>query len=85
MKIIISLVFFIQFYYGISQTNKSPKISQVSKNKDTLWLINDEMGRLIAKSWEIDNLAYEKKPVILLVDELPILMYDERKKRNKEK
>jgi len=48
------------------------EISYVSKNKDTLMLINDLTGRNIANSWERIKLEEgEKKPVIIMVDCLP--------------
>lgn len=54
------------------------KISVVSENRDTLWLINDEIGKMIANTWEIETDPPERKPVIILVDRLP----DRRRKRD---
>jgi hypothetical protein len=54
-------------------------ISLSSENRDTLWLINDDLGKSIARSWEIGMHSSHPKPVIILVDNLP---YRRRKKRD---
>ena len=61
------------------------RISVVSPDKDTLWLINNNTGHLIAHSWEdYQDTPEQKKPVILLVDALPLdrYCYTNNKKRN---
>ena len=58
-----------------SQTEHE-RISVVSPDKDTLWLINNDIGNLIAYSWEeYEDTQDQKKPVILLVDALPLDRY----------
>lgn len=47
------------------------EISVASENRDTLWLIDDDLGKLIAQSWEIETGQVQSKPVIILVDKLP--------------
>lgn len=46
------------------------RISVYTPDRDTLWLVNKEIGRLIAYSWEMSN-DNVPKPVIVLVDKLP--------------
>jgi hypothetical protein len=48
------------------------ELSVVSPNRDTLWLINNSTGLLIARSWEVNYYPNnEKKPVIIMADVLP--------------
>ena len=56
---------------SFSQDYKFNTLSVVSPNRDTLWLVNDQSGRLIDYSWEMEKNTSEKKPVIILVDVLP--------------
>lgn len=83
------LLLFLSMFSIISlgQTSTKPKISYVSKNKDTLWLIDDETGRLIAESWTFEpNYTAEKRPVIIFVDRLPTpvnISTDEKKRRKR--
>ena len=70
-----------------SQTEHE-RISVVSPDKDTLWLLNDDTGQLIAHSWiDYKDTLEQKKPVILLVDALPLdrYCYQNNKKRNGKK
>jgi hypothetical protein len=64
---------------SFSQDYKFNKLSVVSPNRDTLWLLNDPSGRLIAYSWELEQNLPEKKPVIILVESLPTI--EEKKKK----
>ncbi len=76
----ILFTFFLLLYFNVSYTQEE-QISVVSKNMDTLWLINNDTGRLIARSWEMGNLPQgEKIPVILIVDQLPINTGREKRK-----
>lgn len=50
------------------------KISKVSANRDTLWLLNDETGKLIAKSWDIQSDTYPR-PVIVFVENFDTANY----------
>jgi hypothetical protein len=57
----------------ISQSNISAggeRISFYTPSRDTLWLVNKEIGRLIAYTWELTS-DVAIKPVIVLVDKLP--------------
>jgi len=75
--------FLLFFYFNLAYSQKE-EISVVSKNMDTLWLINNDTGRLIAKSWEIGILPKgEKIPVILMVDVLPSNIKNEKRKYRK--
>lgn len=69
MKKCLLFLFFVPCFNFFSQ-EKEYQISYVSKNRDTLWLINDNVGKLIASSWD-DTKNKEKKPVIIMVDVLP--------------
>lgn len=89
MKFILTLLFFIIFQFGYSQTlarnytitvvserpatdgeKKPTRVSTVSPNKDTLWLVDEQIGYLIASTW--DNFPTgEKKPVIIFTKVLP--------------
>ncbi len=80
MKIItLSLILFYSLL-SFSQEYKSTAVSVISPNKDTLWLLDDNTGRLIAYSWEIETDPPEKKPVILFVERLPIVEEKSRKR-----
>ena len=69
----LSLLFYSLSY---SQNIGGQRISLVSPNRDTLWLLNDDTGQLIAHSWEdYEDTPEQKKPVILLVDSLPLDRY----------
>lgn len=84
MRVLIVFLFFIQFYQCFSQKNTEPRISCVSKNRDTLWLINDDIGRLVAKSWDETKIPInEKKPVIIIVDRLPEIRNSSGRKNRK--
>ena len=50
------------------------EISKVSANRDTLWLLNDETGKLIAKSWDIQSDTYPR-PVIVFVENFDTANY----------
>jgi hypothetical protein len=81
MRLLFTL--FLLFYFNVSYTQKE-EISVVSKNMDTLWLINNDTGRLIARSWGMGNLPPGQKiPVILIVDALPINTESEKRKYRK--
>ena len=59
----LSLLFYSLSY---SQNNDDQRISLVSPNRDTLWLLNNETGNLIAYSWNnYKDTPEQKKPVIL--------------------
>jgi hypothetical protein len=78
MRILFTL--FLLSYFNVSYTQKE-EISVVSKNRDTLWLINNDSGRSIARCWEMGNLPPgEKIPVILIVDALPIDTENKKRK-----
>lgn len=78
------LFVFLILFDSIFTYSQTEKISLISKNMDTLWLINNDIGRLVAKSWEIGNLPpKEKIPVILMVDQLPINT-NNRKRKSRE-
>ena len=84
MKKIYILLFLLFHGVAYSQTVHE-RISVVSPDKDTLWLINNDIGNLIAYSWEeYEDTPDQKKPVILLVDSLPPdrYCYITNKKRN---
>jgi hypothetical protein len=65
---------------SFSQDYKFNTLSVVSPNRDTLWILNDPSGRLIAYSWELDKNPTEKKPVIILVKSLPTIEGKKKKK-----
>lgn len=52
------------------------KISYISKNKDTLILPNDNLGKVIASSWLYTS-SKEKKPIIVFADEKTIKLKNE--------
>jgi hypothetical protein len=84
MKKIYILLFLLFQGVAYSQTEHE-RISVVSPDKDTLWLINNDIGNLIAYTWEeYEDTKDQKKPVILLVDALPLdrYCYINNKKRN---
>ena len=73
MKKLIILPLLLFYFISFSQKYHYTGISVVSPNKDTLWLIDDPAGRLIAYSWDIQTYPREKKPIILFVESLPIM------------
>jgi hypothetical protein len=76
MKKIYTLLFLVFQGVAYSQNIGHERISLVSPAKDTLWLLNDDIGHLIAYSWEeYKDTEEQKKPVILLVDVLPLDRY----------
>ena len=77
-NIALSLLLFCSLI-SFSQEYKYTGLSVISPNKDTLWLIDDSTGRLIAYSWEIGE-PEEKKPVILFVERLPIIEEKQRRR-----
>lgn len=67
-----------QFYFTVvsermaeTDEDDDPRISVVSKNRDTLWLVDQTIGHLIAATWDTNPLPDVKKPVIIFVKELP--------------
>ncbi len=88
MNRLISVLFIMIINVLHSQEDVYP-ISLVSQNRDTLWLINNSTGKLIARSWEIGKIPDgEKKPVILFVDNLAEIRSNQdetNKKRRKKK
>jgi hypothetical protein len=68
-----------QFYFTVvseritndEEEDVDPRISVVSKNRDTLWLVDQPIGHLIASTWDTNPLPDVKKPVIIFVKDLP--------------
>jgi hypothetical protein len=76
MKKICILLFLLFQGVAYSQNNEPERISFVSPSKDTLWLLNNNIGQFIAHSWkDYEDTPEQKKPVILLVNILPIDRY----------
>jgi hypothetical protein len=48
-----------------STAQSDEKLSYVSPKKDTLMLLNDSFGKLIAKAWD----GEKKKPIIVFADQ----------------
>jgi hypothetical protein len=67
-----------------SLENLPSRISTISLNRDTLWLIDAEPGYIIAYIWETSSIE-EKKPVIIFTKELPELETSKRKQRKQRK
>ena len=88
MKNICILLFLMLQDVAYSQKNESERISFVSPAKDTLWLLNNETGRSIAYSWKnYEDTQEQKKPVIVLVNALPLdrYCYTNNKKKNEKR
>lgn len=86
MKKIYTFLFLLSQNILFAQSVVHEKISCVSMNKDTLWLINNFVGQQIAKSWKFyEDKPEEKKPMIILVDVLPPDPFIEKKKTKKNK
>jgi len=91
--ILLSLLFISDFYF--SQKDLKPikikdekPFSVVSKNKDTLWLLDNQIGKMIADTWNEGKFKMdpkELKPVIILVGELPAIEEPKDKNKNKKK
>ena len=80
MKKLILLPLLLFYIISFSQEYQYTGLSVISPNKDTLWLIDDSTGRLIAYSWELQTDHREKKPIILFVESLPIIEEKNRKR-----
>lgn len=74
MRILLFLIYLSISVSAISQSTMSAggeRISYYTPNRDTLWLVNKEIGRLIASTWEMST-DVKVKPVIVLVETLPV-------------
>lgn len=78
-------------YYKINMSSASNEpgahlpVSIVSKNRDTLWLADTSLGRMIGQMWKTGPLPSDtrKPPVIIYVKDLnnlPIVQKNSRKK-----
>jgi hypothetical protein len=47
------------------------KIAFTTQERDTLWILNNTTGKLIAESWKLPSPKNEKIPVIIMVESLP--------------
>ncbi len=63
--IAIFLLFFCYNSYG--QIKSTKPVSVVSENKDTLFLVNNKVGKMISKVWEDDYQL--ERPVIIIKSE----------------
>lgn len=64
--------YFTTVYERVDESEEDdPRISVVSRNRDTLWLVDQPIGHLIAATWDTNPLPDVKKPVIIFVKELP--------------
>lgn len=84
MKKIYTTIAFLLFTYVINAQNSkinssyldSIKISYVTPNRDTLYLINDELGKTIYDIWQKD----QNKPIILFIDDKKLMnLYSSKK------
>jgi hypothetical protein len=78
MRTFLFLIYLFISFSGISQSTMSAggeRISYYTPNRDTLWLLNKEIGRLIASTWEMST-DIKDKPVIVLVETLPVRNQD---------
>lgn len=73
MKCLFTSLSILLSLYSFSQTRnyKVTEISVVSPNMDTLWLVNNATGLIIAQSWNIGANKELQKPVIIITDVLP--------------
>lgn len=61
-------------FSSFSQTSgylRLSDISMVTPDRDTLFLINDELGRRILSTWDMAHVSPKDRPTILLVTEFP--------------
>lgn len=61
------------------------RVSLVSKNRDTLWLADNSLGRMIAQTWSMrqTSKSYQRVPVIIYVKDfnnIPTVQKNSRKK-----
>lgn len=86
--LLLSLVFTNLTFPQNNQKEKNlnnDRVAVVSINKDTLWLVDNSLGRLIASTWNYPKYT-DKKPRIIMVDILPDQRYIEvERKKNKKK
>lgn len=70
---LLSIVLLSTSFYSISQRS----VSYISKDKDTLFLPNNNIGQLILSSW--DDIPKRKRPVIVFLPEESIAQMQARK------
>jgi len=80
MKKLVTLIIMVICITTNAQTNK--KVSYISPKKDTLILPKNQVGVLIAETWD-KNPIKEKRPVIIFADENTINRLNNRNKKAK--
>jgi hypothetical protein len=74
MKFYLFIVLLCYSLYSHSQDYSKNQLTLISPNRDTLWILNNETGKLIASSWESPlEKSKANKPVILMVNSLPYI------------
>lgn len=58
------------------------KVSLISKNKDTLWLADNQLGHTIGQVWDF-SCDYKNPPKIIYVKDLSQLLATSRKKEKR--
>lgn len=84
MRTLLFISFYFFYFFSYSQDYLRTEVTIISPNRDTLWILNNDTGRLIAASWE-SPIEKEKKdkPVILIVNSFPYI--DQYTEKNKSK
>ena len=86
MKTIIFTLSILATSFFASSQIVSNQYTIYTVDKDTLYIKNDPVGKLIYSSWEtglyVDN---EKKPIIILVDDLAVIRKKYTNPKNKNK
>lgn len=71
--------------FGFSQGSRYIKLSEISvvtEKLDTLFLLNDDLGKRISLSWDIDADETDKnRPIIIMVENLPLAQNRDKKYR----
>ncbi len=68
------LIFFTSLALG--EKNKIPIKNPYDKNislyrNDTLYLVNNDLGKLVSSIWESDTVTVKRRPTVILVEVLP--------------
>jgi hypothetical protein len=70
-KLLLGILISFSFFSQTERYIRLSEISMVTPNRDTLFLINDDLGRRILSTWDIALISPKDRPTILLVTEFP--------------
>lgn len=66
--------------YSQSGASLSPPITYITPEKDTLFIQDDSMGKMIKDIWNGDTKYKGKKPIIVMVPNITTFLMERKKK-----